>query len=33
MGMMEGDVTATTVTLAPWLKGAVQDSVYRLMMR
>jgi hypothetical protein len=29
----DGDVTASTVTLAPWLKGSVQDSVRRLMMR
>jgi hypothetical protein len=33
MGMMDGDVTASTVMLAPWLKGAVQESVKRLMMR
>jgi hypothetical protein len=33
MGMMDGDVTASTVMLAPWLKGSVQESVKRLMMR
>ncbi len=33
MGMMDGDVAASTVTLAPWLKGSVQESVKRLMMR
>jgi hypothetical protein len=31
--MMDGDVTASTVVLAPWLKQSVQESVRRLMMR
>jgi hypothetical protein len=33
ISLMDGDVTAATVTLAPWLKGSVQESVRRLMMR